>query len=63
MCGCDRRRARLNAALPGLGDAVAVVAEPIKETWMRNKTTMAALGFLVGAFVVPWLIAQVRGSR
>lgn len=61
MCGCDRRRRRLNELRPGLGDRVAMVAEPIKETWMRqNKFVVGAAGFLAGAFVVPWLLAEFR---
>lgn len=64
MCGCDRRRRRLNDLAPGLGDAVAVVAEPIKEAWMRtSKPVLFAAGFVVGAFVVPWVLAEVRRVR
>jgi hypothetical protein len=30
-CGCDGRRTALNAWIPGLGDKVATIAEPVKE--------------------------------
>ena len=63
MCGCDRRRDRLNEVREGLGDAVATVAEPIKEAYMRSKPAVAIAGFVFGAFIVPWLLAQVRSSR
>lgn len=63
MCGCDRRRARLNDLRPGLGDALATVAEPIKEAYMRSGPFIAIAGFITGAFIVPWVLAQVRSSR
>lgn len=63
MCGCDRRRSRLNELHDGLGDAVATVAEPIKEAYMKSKPAIAILGFVTGAFIVPWVLAQVRSSR
>lgn len=30
-CGCAGRQAALNAAVPGLGDAVKVVADPVAD--------------------------------
>ena len=30
MCGCDQRREMLNMWIPGLGDKVASIAEPVK---------------------------------
>jgi len=30
-CGCAKRQAALNAAIPGLGDAVKVVADPVAD--------------------------------
>lgn len=30
-CGCAARQAALNAAVPGLGDAVKVVADPVAD--------------------------------
>jgi hypothetical protein len=62
MCGCEQRQAALNNYRPGLGDKVATVAQPIKETLMQ-KPMVAVAGFLVGAFVIPWALAQVRSFR
>lgn len=28
-----------------------------------SKPAIAVLGFLVGAFAIPWVLAQVRSSR
>jgi len=39
MCGCDKRKSWLNERWPGSGDAVAVVAEPVK----RHGLAVAAL--------------------
>lgn len=30
-CGCEKRKEYLNSQFPGLGDAVAVVAEPVAD--------------------------------
>lgn len=63
MCGCEQRRSALNDLRPGLGDAVATVAEPIKEAYMKSKPAVAISGFVVGAFVIPWVLAKVRSLR
>jgi hypothetical protein len=64
MCGCEQRQAALNDYRPGLGDRVATVAQPIKEAYlMTSKPMIAVAGFLVGAFVIPWVLAQVRSLR
>jgi hypothetical protein len=63
MCGCEERRSRLNDFRPGLGDKVATVAEPIKEAYVKSKPTVAIAGFVVGAFLIPWVLAKVRSLR
>lgn len=64
MCGCARRRERLNQLRPGLGDAVAAVAEPIKEAYMRIRFGVPeVLAFLAGAFLVPHVLAYLRRPR
>ena len=63
MCGCEERQAALNEWRPGLGDRVATIAQPIKEAYMTSKPMVALAGFLVGAFVIPWVLAQVRSLR
>lgn len=64
MCGCEQRRNRLNDLRPGLGDKVATVAEPIKEAYVQSpKPVVAISGFVVGAFVIPWVLAKVRSLR
>jgi hypothetical protein len=64
MCGCERRQAALNGVRPGLGDRVATVAQPIKEAYlMTSKPAVAVVGFCVGAFLIPWVLAQVRSLR
>ncbi len=63
MCGCEQRRNRLNEFRPGLGDAVATVANPIKEAYVKSKPAVAIAGFCVGAFLIPWVLAQVRSLR
>lgn len=30
-CGCGRRQAKLNSMVPGLGDAVKVIADPVAD--------------------------------
>lgn len=64
-CGCKARQAALNSAVPGLGDRVAVVAEPIYERWQAMpsvlKPDMKSLVWLaIGAFLVPRLLTMVR---
>lgn len=64
MCGCEQRQSRLNELRPGLGDAVATVAQPIKEAYLMTSKPVAVIaGFVVGAFVIPWVLAQVRSFR
>ncbi len=64
MCGCEQRRSRLNTLRPGLGDKVATVAEPIKEAYVKSsKSAVAISGFVVGAFLIPWVLAKVRSLR
>lgn len=64
MCGCEQRQAALNELRPGLGDRVATIAQPVKEAYMMtSKPVVAIAGFLVGAFVIPWVLAQVRSLR
>lgn len=64
MCGCEQRQADLNEFRPGLGDRVATVAQPIKEAYlMTSKPVIAIAGFCVGAFLIPWVLAQVRSLR
>jgi hypothetical protein len=63
MCRCEQRQAALNEFRPGLGDRVATVAQPIKEAYVKSKPTVAIAGFVVGAFLIPWVLAQVRSLR
>ncbi len=71
-CGCKERQARLNAAVPGLGDNVALFLSPIapvvnrlskEENAMPEllKPDMKAIVWLaIGAFVVPFVLAKLR---
>lgn len=64
-CGCQARQEALNAAVPGLGDAVKVIADPIYERWLEMpallKPDMKSLVWLaIGAFLVPRLLTMVR---
>lgn len=64
-CGCQERQAALNGVVPGLGDAVKVVADPIYERWLDMpsvlKPDMKSLVWLaIGAFIVPRLLTMVR---
>ena len=63
MCGCEQRQAVLNEWRPGLGDTVATIAQPIKEAYVKSKPVIAIVGFVVGAFLIPWVLAQVRSLR
>jgi hypothetical protein len=57
MCACDQRKEWLNDLAPtlGLGNRVAVVAEPIKEKWDgMNKGAILLMGIAIGYFVIPW---------
>lgn len=62
MCGCQGRRDALNDRVPGLGDAVATVAEPIKRGYeaVLRPDPMAVFWLLVGAFVAPYVITHIR---
>lgn len=70
-CGCEKRQARLNAAVPGLGDQVELFLQPIapvvnrisKENAMPEllKPDMKAIVWLaIGAFVVPYVLKLVK---
>lgn len=65
-CGCEARRQRLNGWREGLGDQVATVAEPVKEMIMKGLLRpdgTALIGFVLGAFVVPVVLAKLRAPR
>jgi len=70
-CGCDKRKAFLNGILPGLGDAVGYVADPVYNFYQNNlggkpmpsilKPDMKSLVWLaLGAFVAPMVIAKLK---
>lgn len=64
-CGCQRRKEALNDLLPGLGDGVAAVADPIYERWqgmpaLLKPDVKAVVWLLIGAFVAPRVLAMVR---
>lgn len=58
-CGCEKRRNALNARIPGLGDAVQTIAEPIAQTigyggrkqTMNSKVLTYAVVFLAGVML------------
>jgi hypothetical protein len=59
MCGCEQRKEWLNDLAPslGLGNRVAVVAEPVKESWEQmNKGVVFIVGVAVGFWAVPWAL-------
>lgn len=63
-CGCAARRAWLNSRVPGLGDAVAVVAEPIKKEMDKMpeilRPDLKSLVWLaIGAVVVPFVLKKL----
>lgn len=63
-CGCRARQEWLNSQVPGLGDAVAVVAEPIKEGMDTMpeilRPDMKSLVWLaIGALVVPFVLKKL----
>lgn len=63
-CGCAARRAWLNDRVPGLGDHVATVAEPIKEGMETMpeilRPDMKSLVWLaIGALVVPFVLKKL----
>lgn len=64
-CGCTARKNALNTAIPGLGDVVATVAEPVYERWntmpaMLKPDMKSLVWLLIGAFVVPRMLTMVR---
>ena len=64
-CGCKARQEALNGMVPGLGDRVAAVAEPIKKGMgqmpaMLRPDMKSIVWLLIGAFVVPKLMTMVR---
>lgn len=64
-CGCQQRQEALNEWIPGLGDAVKVVADPVYERWNAMpailRPDMKSLVWLaIGAFVVPRILGAVR---
>lgn len=63
-CGCRARQEWLNEHVPGLGDRVATVAEPIKEGMDDMpeilRPDMKSLVWLaIGAFVVPFVLKKL----
>jgi hypothetical protein len=62
MCGCEQRQNRLNELWPGLGDAVAKLAQPIKEFFM-NVRILNAFAAGVGFFLADYLINRVRRDQ
>lgn len=73
-CGCKNRQEKWNKLIPGLGDTAAVIFNPIQsyicpnengDILMSNilKPDMKSIVWLaVGAFVVPMIIAKVKGN-
>lgn len=62
-CGCEARRQWLNERHEGFGDRVATVAEPVQEVIMRGLVkpdAVALIGFAVGAWVIPIVLAKIR---
>jgi hypothetical protein len=72
-CGCNKRKARLNAAVPGLGDHVELFLSPVQPIVNSNvlrstlmnmdllKPDMKSLVWLaIGAFVVPYVLKLVK---
>lgn len=65
-CGCQARREWLNERHEGLGDRVATVAEPVKEMIMKGLLRpdgTALVAFVLGAFVLPVVLAKIRAPR
>lgn len=63
-CGCAARKSWLNRQVPGLGDRVATVAEPIKEGMETMpeilRPDMKSLVWLaIGAVVVPFVLKKL----
>ena len=63
-CGCEARKAALNGAVPGLGDRVASVADPIYERWkampeLLRPDMKSVVWLAIGAFVVPFVLKKI----
>lgn len=63
-CGCAARKAWLNDHVPGLGDRVETVANPVYERWQKMpellRPDMKSLVWLgIGALVVPFLLRKL----
>ncbi len=66
MCACDERKEWLNDLAPtlGLGNRVAVVAEPIKESWENmNKGLILLVGVAIGYWTIPWVLRIAAERR
>ena len=68
-CGCAERQAWLNDQIPGFGDRVKQLADPVAAYWREEKhmpdilrPDMKSLVWLaIGAFVVPIVLAKIKG--
>jgi hypothetical protein len=69
-CGCQGRQSWLNNQIPGLGDRVKRIADPVAAYWTREemlmpdilKPDLKALAWLaIGAFVLPIVITKLKG--
>jgi hypothetical protein len=63
-CGCKARQAWLNERVPGLGDRVADVAEPIKREVedmpdILRPDLKSLVWLAIGAVVVPFVLKKV----
>lgn len=71
-CGCEKRRDALNAFVPGLGDQVKLILQPIQpviKRLLKENNTMpellkpdmkAIVWLAIGAFVVPYVLRMVK---
>jgi len=68
-CGCKTRQARLNHFVPGLGDKVATVLNPIQTVICKGEKSMpdilkpdmkAIVWLAIGAFAVPFVLKMVK---
>lgn len=69
QCGCKNRQARLNKYVPGLGDKVATVLNPIQVVVCKGENAMpdilkpdmkAIVWLAIGAFAVPFVLKMVK---
>jgi hypothetical protein len=63
-CGCEHRKSWLNERVPGLGDAVARVADPVYERWnvmpeILKPDMKSLLWLAIGAVVVPFVLKKL----